>query len=57
VELGFILAVGPAFLSVEIDWLLIFGSLLFSFVAGTLSGIAPAYRASKLNPVDSLRYE
>lgn len=56
-ELAFTLSVGPAFLSIEIDWLLVIGTLAFSFLIGCLSGIAPARRASKLNPVDSLRYE
>ncbi len=36
---------------------LIFGSLAFSFLVGTLSGILPAMKAAKLNPVDALRYE
>jgi putative ABC transport system permease protein len=49
--------VGPAFLAIEIDFALVIGALLFSFLVGCLSGIAPARRASKLNPVDSLRYE
>ncbi len=57
VEAAFILAVGPAFLSVEISLPLIFFALTFSFVVGILSGIAPAWRASKLDPVESLRYE
>ncbi|PIN76749.1 ABC transporter permease [Candidatus Woesearchaeota archaeon CG10_big_fil_rev_8_21_14_0_10_36_11] len=57
VELVFIIAVGPAFLSIQIDGTLILGTLLFSFLVGCLSGIAPARRASKLHPVDSLRYE
>jgi len=56
-EFIFTLAVGPAFLSITINWWLVFGTLLFSFLVGCLSGIAPARRASKLNPVDSLRYE
>ena len=56
-ELIFTLAVGPAFLLIKIDWLLIIGTLIFSFLIGCLSGIAPARRASKLNPVDALRYE
>lgn len=34
---------------------LIFGALLFSFFLGTIFGVLPAYQASKLNPVDSLR--
>ncbi|MBU0457730.1 MAG: ABC transporter permease [Nanoarchaeota archaeon] len=56
-ELIFTIAVGPAFLAVKIDWLLVFGTLLFSFLAGCISGIAPARSASKQKPVDSLRYE
>jgi len=38
-------------------WYLIVGALLFSFVVGTLSGMLPAYQASRQKPVDSLRYE
>jgi putative ABC transport system permease protein len=57
VELAFVYAVGPAFLSIEIDWLFILGTLTFSFVVGCLSGLAPARGASKQKPVDSLRYE
>jgi putative ABC transport system permease protein len=36
--------------------LLIF-ALFFSVIIGMISGIIPAYRASKLNPVDALRNE
>jgi putative ABC transport system permease protein len=36
--------------------LLIF-SLLFAIIIGMVSGIIPAYRASRLNPVDALRSE
>ncbi|MFH0979167.1 MAG: ABC transporter permease [Candidatus Woesearchaeota archaeon] len=38
-------------------WYLIVGALAFSFIVGTLSGLLPAYQASKQKPVDSLRYE
>jgi len=36
---------------------LIGGALLFSFLVGAVSGVAPAWQASKQKPVDSLRYE
>lgn len=35
----------------------IFLSLFVSLVVGVVSGFLPAYRASKLDPVDALRYE
>jgi len=38
-------------------WYLIIGSLLFSFIVGVLSGVLPARAASRLQPVDALRYE
>lgn len=36
---------------------LIIFSLLFSVIIGMIAGVVPAYRASKLKPVDALRYE
>ncbi|MCK4491202.1 MAG: ABC transporter permease, partial [Candidatus Altiarchaeales archaeon] len=36
---------------------LIIGALLFSFIVGCISGVLPARQASKLKPVDALRYE
>jgi len=36
---------------------LILGALAFSFIVGCFSGALPAMQASKLKPVESLRYE
>ncbi len=36
---------------------LILGSLFFSFFIGALSGALPAFQASRLKPVEALRYE
>lgn len=36
---------------------LIIGCLLFGFLVGAISGSLPSYQASKLKPVDALRYE
>jgi len=44
-------------INVNISVFLIIGSLLFSFLVGTIAGLLPAYQASKLKPVDALRYE
>ena len=53
-------AAGRAFLGSEliqasISPFLVIGALMFSFVLGTVFGVLPAYEASKLSPVDSLR--
>jgi len=31
--------------------------LILAILIGVISGVVPAYRASKLKPVDALRYE
>ena len=45
----------PLIITIEAS-VLLFG-LLFAFIAGMVSGILPAYQASKLKPVDALRQE
>lgn len=57
VELGGLLWIGTPYLRMWWSWGLIGSALAFSFFVGMLSGIAPAYQASKKKPVDSLRYE
>ncbi len=49
--------IGPAFFVLKLNGWLLLGAVLFSFMVGCVSGIAPARRASKLNPIESLRYE
>ncbi len=54
-------AIGAAYLGsdliqAEISFGLVFGALAFSFIIGCIAGTTPAVRASKLNPVDALRY-
>jgi len=33
------------------------GSIIFAFVLGVVSGLIPAWRAARMNPVEALRYE
>jgi putative ABC transport system permease protein len=47
---------GTELIAAHISPQLIIGALLFSFVIGSFFGTLPAVRASKLNPVDALRY-
>ena len=50
------LALGSDLISAHISFQLIFGAILFSFVIGSFFGTLPAVRASKLHPVDALRF-
>ncbi|MFH0874941.1 MAG: ABC transporter permease [archaeon] len=57
VALGARTALGVDYFQSYFPWYLIVGALMFSFVVGALSGVLPAYQASRMSPVDSLRYE
>ncbi|MCK5321004.1 ABC transporter permease [Candidatus Pacearchaeota archaeon] len=48
---------GYGFLSPHYSWHLFVGLILFATFTGAISGMIPAWRASKINAVDALRYE
>ena len=48
---------GTNLLQAATPFYLIFGCLVFAFLIGAASGVLPAVQASKLKPVDALRYE
>jgi putative ABC transport system permease protein len=50
-------SVGYGFLSPSYSPWLFIGCILFATLTGAISGMVPAYRASKIDPVDALRYE
>jgi len=50
-------ALGIDYFQADITLWLVLGALAFSFVVGVLSGVLPAKQASKMQPVDALRYE
>jgi len=47
---------GSDLIGAHFSFLLIFGALFFSFSVGVFFGVLPAYRASRLNPVDAIRF-
>jgi putative ABC transport system permease protein len=47
--------IGPGGLIIPWGWIL-FG-VIVSMIVGLLSGVIPAYKASKLDPIESLRFE
>ncbi|MAG15497.1 hypothetical protein CMO88_00380 [Candidatus Woesearchaeota archaeon] len=50
-------ALGFPYIKIEIGFIIIIVTLIFSFIVGALSGVIPAMQAAKLKPVDALRYE
>ncbi|MGC9309688.1 MAG: ABC transporter permease [Candidatus Nanoarchaeia archaeon] len=66
IGLGFVLSfiggeilamLGWGFLSPVFSPYLFIGCLIFATLTGAISGLLPAYRASRIDPVDALRYE
>jgi len=56
--IGYFLTIaGWSFLSPSFSWQLFVGLIAFATTAGGISGAIPAYRASKINPVEALRHE
>ena len=54
---GIINSTGWSFISPAYPWTLFVGCVAFATLTGALSGFIPAIRASKINPIQALRYE
>jgi putative ABC transport system permease protein len=54
---GILYNLGYGFLSPHYSWVLFVGLIAFATFTGAISGMIPAWRASKINAVDALRYE
>jgi putative ABC transport system permease protein len=52
-----LISLGWGFISPVFPTALFVGCILFAVITGSVSGIMPAIRASKIKPVDALRYE
>lgn len=50
-------AFGSGLIQAAFPWYLIVGALAFSFFVGSFAGLLPAMQASRMRPVDALRYE
>lgn len=48
---------GWGFLTPAFPWTLFAGCIIFAALTGAISGLAPAIRASRISPVQALRYE
>lgn len=57
VEVGAAATIGTVYIRFWWSPELVLGAVMFGFLLGSISGLAPAYRASKKNPVNSLQYE
>ncbi len=57
VEKIMVITMGVEYIKAYFPWQLVVGTLAFAFFVGAFSGVLPAIGASKLKPVDALRWE